>query len=190
MDTKQLKEYVELAQAAYADFSQIQNGSIRNALTNAENRAFSESQAVLFSRKYEIVHQYTDYGLNGFSATVFRDIENSERLILSCRGTEFSGDRLRDLLVTDLQIGIFGYAAPQAIPLYRYIKRLQTVANESVSYTNEEIANLYCLKSGELIPQSELESRMDEQVSERSHQLIGIYNTIEQLPDSCQQMGH
>lgn len=158
MDAKELKEYAELAQAAYADF--FQNTS-QAALLNSRNGAFSEYQVTLFLENYEIVHQYTDFGINGFSATVFRDKNNPERLILSCRGTEFSGDRLRDLLVTDLQIGIFGYAAPQAVPLYRYIKRLQTVANESVSYTNEEIANLYFLKSGEVIPQLELESRMD-----------------------------
>ncbi len=64
------------------------------------------------------------------------------QLVFSIRGTEISIDITRDLLITDLRIGIDGYASPQVIPLYRYFKQLNTVGGAAVSYTNAELANL------------------------------------------------
>lgn len=62
------------------------------------------------------------------------DIDAANRLVLSCAGTEFETDKLRDL-VTDAQIGTSGYAVPQAVPLYRYIKKLQTGAGDRVIFS-------------------------------------------------------
>lgn len=156
MNTSELKEFAQLAQAAYAHFASADfvandpgQESVIKKLQSAPNAAFPESQAKMLTGRYEVVHQFTDGGLNGgFSATVFRDKSDPNRLILSFRGTEFNGDIGRDLLITDLRIGLDGYASPQAVPMYRYIKQLQTPPGQPVQYSEEEIRNLFYLNAG------------------------------------------
>lgn len=151
MNTTQLKEFAQLSQASYALFMPTSFGNsvltIRQ-LREALNGAFSATQAELFTNRYVVLHQFTDVGLNGFSATVFQDKDNPNRLVLSFRGTEFEGDKLRDLLISDLQIGIAGFAIPQALPLYRYIKQLQTAAGEPVNYAEAILQSLYKFSDG------------------------------------------
>ena len=73
--------------------------------------------------------------------------------IVSCKNTEDTGSgsgfdatvwrgKTGDLFYTDLRIGIDGYASPQAIAEYRYIKQLMTPAGQSVQYTEQEVAKL------------------------------------------------
>ncbi|MDI1338221.1 calcium-binding protein [Polaromonas sp.] len=160
MNATQLKEFVQLGQASYsffrtADF--VKNGasveSTKTDLRAAPNGPFSEGEAIQFTDRYAVLDQHTDPGLNGFSATVFQDKDNPNRVVLSFRGTEFNGGAIgaiKDLLLTDMCIGIVGYASPQAVPLYRYIKQLMTPAGQPVGYTEADIVKLYSLENGKV----------------------------------------
>jgi hypothetical protein len=124
MNATQLKEFVQLGQASYSSFraaALVKNGgslpTTRGDLQTAPNGPFSLGEATQFTDRYAVLDQHTDPGLNGFSATVFQDKANPNRVVLSFRGTEFNGDRIRDLLLSDLLIGFDGYASPQAVPL-------------------------------------------------------------------------
>ena len=157
MNTTQLKEFVQLGQAAYAKFSESEDAS--DSLVSAPNGPFAEGEAKQFTDRYGVLDQYTDPGLSGFSATVFQDKDNPSRVVLSFRGTEFNGDKFRDLLLSDLQIGFDGYASPQAVPLYTYIKRLMTPAGQTVSYTEADMVKLYELSAGKLYdPKNSIEA--------------------------------
>lgn len=162
MNTTQLKEFTELAQASYAKFSpsNYKNDSATRArLSNEDftpNGTFSEEQARLFTSQYTLLHQSTENTLDGFSATVFQDKSNPNRLVLSFRGTEFVGDKFSDLLLTDSQIGLSGYAVPQAAPLYRYVRQLQTVAGQPVNYTETEMQSIFALSIGGIVSSSVL----------------------------------
>ncbi|MBT0571388.1 hypothetical protein KIK84_13720 [Curvibacter sp. CHRR-16] len=105
MNTTQLKEFVQLGQAAYADFSVLE---ATVALQKAANGTFAAGEADQFLSRYGVLDQYTDPGINGFSATVFQDKDNPNRVVLSFRGTEFKGDTWHDLFLSDLQIGFDG----------------------------------------------------------------------------------
>ncbi|MES2243544.1 MAG: calcium-binding protein [Pseudomonadota bacterium] len=157
MNATQLKEFVQLGQASYsfftaADFykNNTEPRSTMDRLKDALNGPFSEGEAKQFTDRYAVLDQHTEPGLNGFSATVFQDKGNPNRVVLSFRGTELNGDTIRDLLLTDLRIGFDGYASPQAVPLYRYIKQLMTPAGQPVSYTEADMVKLYSLQRGEL----------------------------------------
>ena len=151
LTARQLKEFSQLSQAAYAHFDTNDfvyfGGTPGSALKNLKETpnsasAFTDSEAADFTARYEILDQSEDNAdSNGFSATLFRD-KQSGQLILSFRGTEFDNDRLRDLILTDLRIGIDGFASPQAIAEYRYIKELMTPGRQSVQYTGQELNNL------------------------------------------------
>jgi len=66
-----LFQQAQLAEAAYADFSNP-NVSTANALQDANNGgSFSEAQAATFVADWSVVSHQPDT-LNGFSATVFR----------------------------------------------------------------------------------------------------------------------
>lgn len=157
LNATQLKEFVQLGQASYSFFTDAQylkNGatskSVETQLTKAPNGPFSEGEATQFTDRYAVLDQHTDPGINGFSATVFQGKANPNRVVLSFRGTEFNGDTIRDLLLTDLRIGFEGYASPQAVPLYRYIKQLMTPPGQPVSYTDADMAKLYSLQTGKV----------------------------------------
>ena len=117
------------------------------ALKSSPNGGFAAGQATDFTSRYSVLNQFRDdtpTAEGGFSATLFQDKGNPNRLVLSFAGTEFETDKYRDL-VTDAQIGLVGYAMPQALAMYRYIKRLRTGAGTAVSYTDAEISRLYSL---------------------------------------------
>lgn len=154
MNTVQLKELAQLSQAAYANFSSSSYGNNEQteaSLLESKNSPFVQTQSKQLTDKYQVLHQFTAPGLNGFSATVFRDKADPSHLILSMRGTEFEGDKLRDLLLTDMQIGLSGYARPQAVPMYRYIKQLQTTPGQPVSYSEDELQRLFYLNVGQVL---------------------------------------
>ena len=149
MNTTQLKEFAQLAQAAYAYFDLADfagnggnDGALKREITNKDTGAFSEREATDFSSRFILLHQFRETSVsNGFSASLFQD-KQSGQLVFSIRGTEIPLDITRDLFVTDLRIGIDGYASPQVLSLYRYFKQLNTVGGVAVSYTAREIANL------------------------------------------------
>jgi Ca2+-binding RTX toxin-like protein len=155
LNTTQLKEYAQLTQATYAYFtaSDYQNsGGLKAQLIKESGSAtkganFTDKEAALFTERYELLDQYQSDSLDfsGFSGALFRD-KDTGRLILSCRGTEPMGLQLAyDLLSADARIGLDGYASPQAIPLYRYIKQLMTPPGEAVQYTTQEISRLQAI---------------------------------------------
>lgn len=150
--TTELKEFAQLAQASYStlNLSTIyrDDGQTIKALQESRNGAFAENQAVDFTNRFEVLNQFRDESTlanGGFSATLFKDKSNANRLVLSFAGTEFETDALRDGLVTDAQIGIVGYAKPQALALYRYVKQLQTAGGAPVNYSEAELRRLYQL---------------------------------------------
>ncbi len=133
----------DFANRAFVYLGGTANSALRN-LKETPNKAsaFCDTEATDLTARYEILHQYADNpDSNGFSATLFRD-KATGHLVLGFRGTEFDNDPTRDLLYTDLRIGIDGYASPQAIAEYRYIKQLMTPAGQSVQYTEQELTNL------------------------------------------------
>ncbi len=128
----------------------------KRLLQSSPNGGFAENQAVDFTNRYYVLNQFRDEGTaanGGFSATLFQDRNNPNRVVLSFAGTEFEGDKIRDLLLTDAQIGISGYARPQAAAMYRFVKRLQTGKGVAVSYSEEEMLRLYQLDIGSTLPQ-------------------------------------
>jgi Ca2+-binding RTX toxin-like protein len=151
LNTTQLKEYAQLTQATYAYFtsSQYLNGqALKNQivkLSGSEQKGanFTAQEAELFTSRYELLHQSADTSdAAGFSASLFRDKQNG-RLIVSFRGTEPFGMQLvHDLLVADSRIGLDGYASPQAIQCFRYVKQLLTPAGQTVQYTAQELDGL------------------------------------------------
>jgi Ca2+-binding RTX toxin-like protein len=149
LNAKFLKEYSQLAQAAYANFDRsdyVAFGGGANGLEGkliGDEGQFTVSEAKEFSSRFELVHQSTDeLNDSGFSASLFRDKESGQ-LVLSIRGTESSFlGTLEDLITTDARIGIDGYASTQLIPLYRYMKELMTPKGQTVQYSATELANL------------------------------------------------
>jgi len=90
MNTTQFKEFAQLAQASYSLFDSVaffmndpSQEKAKASMQGAPNGAFSAKQAELFTNHYVVQHQFTDVGLNGFSATVFQDKDNPNRLVLS-----------------------------------------------------------------------------------------------------------
>ena len=146
MNTTQIKEYSQLAQAAYAFFdpATFMGGSEPTFTLNLQGESnFTEREATDFLTRYRLLHQFQANGqLNGFSASLFQD-KSSGKLVFAIRGTEFTPSGVGpDLLLTDLRIGIDGYASPQVIAMYRYFKQLTTASGQLVSYTADELARL------------------------------------------------
>lgn len=149
--TTELKEFAQLAQASYALLNKStfykNDVTTKTALQESPNGAFADIQATDFTNRYSVLNQFRDFNTTangGFSATLFQDKDNPNRLVLSFAGTEFETDKYRDL-VTDAQIGTVGYAMPQVLAMYRYIKQLRTGAGTAVSYSDAEISRLYAL---------------------------------------------
>jgi Ca2+-binding RTX toxin-like protein len=146
--TTELKEFAQLAQAAYAELQDASTDVVtqKTQLTLSPNSPFSQGQAEDFTNRYLVLNQYRDFNTmitGGFSGTLFQDRNSANRLILAIAGTEFENDKGRDLFLTDLEIGEYGYARPQVLGLYRYIKQLQTGAGATVQYTNAELSALF-----------------------------------------------
>ena len=150
LNTTLLKEYAQLTQATYAYFTsaQYRNGiGLQSKLQNESGDPgyganFTEKEAELFTARYELLHQSDNSESSGFSAALFRD-RTSGRLIVSFRGTEpFGMELMNDLLITDSRIGLDGYASPQAIQTFRYVKQILTPAGQAVQYTEQELDGL------------------------------------------------
>ena len=93
-------QHAQLSMAAYATLTVGMNSAqYKAALTNA---GFSDAQAAAFVSTYSIVKPFNDSSTD-FSATLFKKNGTNE-MILAIRGTE----SWRDLLISDLQIGVFG----------------------------------------------------------------------------------
>lgn len=157
MNTTKIRELAQLSQAAYAYFDTENFASYDPSQESARKKLiveglgdFSERESISFIDRYEVVHQYREpiSGSNGFSATLFRDKQNPTNLIFSCRGTEVPAGVFTDLLFADLRIGVDGYASPQALALYRYIKQLTTPKGQVVEYSEAEMSRLFWLAKG------------------------------------------
>lgn len=93
-------ENAQLSMAAYAALTPNIAGVVyKTALANA---GFSDAQAAAFISTYSVVNVFNDPATD-FSATLFQKNGSSEK-ILAIRGTE----SWRDILISDLQIGVFG----------------------------------------------------------------------------------
>lgn len=137
-----------LAQAAYG---KTELGGLDRAL--ADDAKFTLSQIANFKSKYEFIATQPNE-LNGFSATVYRETATS-RLILAARGTEFDsvGGITGDFISADaLGIGALGYANYQAASMYRYWKRLTTVGDQAVQYSEGELLQLFTIQNGLTTP--------------------------------------
>lgn len=138
-----LKKLLSTAQAAYAT---INSGlTLENVLKDVNVGAgFTDKEASEFVNQYEWVHQQGNTS-EGFSATVFKD-KNTNTYVLAMRGTEPKVQWGVDLTNADLgDIKDFGYAARQAVDLYRYWKKLTSTAGVPVVYSTDEINRLYML---------------------------------------------
>ena len=120
--TTELKEFAQLAQASYAilNLPSIYKNALatKNALQESPNGAFADQQAVDFTNRYDVLNQFRDNNptaAGGFSATLFQDRDNPNRVVLGFAGTEPEGGGLTNDLLTDAQVGLVGHAMPQAL---------------------------------------------------------------------------
>lgn len=145
LNAGRLKEYAQISQAAYGRLAPSMYGNSGALASQLATRSddgganFTDKEAKLFTARFELLYQSLDTSdSNGFSAAVFRD-KSSGKIVVSFRGTQPT--EVVDLL-TDLRIGLDGYASTQTIPLYRYLKQLTTPAGQPVSYTQAELERL------------------------------------------------
>lgn len=97
-------QQAQLSMAAYAALTVNITDVQYKAALKAENR-FTDALATEFINKYSIVQVFSD-SLSGFQATLFQDKQDSSKKFLAIRGTL----GFQDLVITDLQIGLFGVA--------------------------------------------------------------------------------
>ncbi|WP_155739114.1 lipase family protein [Ralstonia solanacearum] len=147
MSDLNVKDAAAILGAAVASYAKIKpgndfQGSIKDEQTGAN---FTDVSAYDFSQRFEFIDQRENVSVNGFSASVFRDKSNGH-IVLAIRGTEVNTDPINDLLSADIiGIGGAGYAANQAVELYRYVKRLTTPGGQPVQYSDDELLMLYRL---------------------------------------------
>jgi len=116
---QELFQQAQLAEAAYADFSQAR--SLLAALTDDQTGGtFSTAQATAFAARYQVVSQQPNTS-SGFSATLFLD-KTTNKYIYAVRGTE--GFASFDLLVADTGIAINGLAIAQTVDMYNDWQRI------------------------------------------------------------------
>lgn len=95
-------QQAQLSMAAYGElFVGMTNEEFKNAI-KVENR-FTDALATEFVNKYSVVQVFSD-SLSDFQATLFQDQQDPTKKFLAIRGTE----GFRDLVLTDLQVGLFG----------------------------------------------------------------------------------
>ncbi len=138
---KQLFEFSQLAQAAYAH---LENGSPPSAFVNNDTAEFSLSQATVFlddATGYSLLHHQPN-DPNGFSASIFRS-NNTGEITIAFRGTE--GPPLNNIdprdIAADVDILTIGYARQQIISAYNYYQRLITPVGQAVQQLVEEITD-------------------------------------------------
>lgn len=81
MNSTQLKEYAQLAQAAYAYFEKSSfswfggtAAGLTRDLISVDTSQFTNEEAKAFTTRFELLHQSTDTpDDNGFSACLFKD---------------------------------------------------------------------------------------------------------------------
>ena len=142
-NSQRIKECAQITQAAYAyfdtttyknDLKFVDRLSATSSNKKPEDFGadFTKKEAEIFSNLYELLHQSDNASPDGFNASLFRD-KASGNLILGFRGTEPFGDQLtKDLFITDLRIGVDGYASPQAIGSESLIRIAGRAANQNV----------------------------------------------------------
>lgn len=145
MSITNMEKLTQLISAAQASYGSLAKDSLENDLKKAEGGAdFANKEAAEFVGRYELVDQQPNTA-TGFSVTLFHD-KIDKKYVFAIRGTGIPNDFVNDLVVSDLNdIRSYGYAANQAVDLYRYWKRLTTAKNESVVYSQSEINKLYLL---------------------------------------------
>lgn len=129
-DLNQYFRFAQFAEAAYANL--VRAVRDRTGLINSLRAEGSMpiAQRELFSDQYEVLH-YLPNDRNGFSATVFRRLNDGE-ITIGFRGTEGIAD------VTDISediqalVGSTGYARAQILSMANYVNRLFTPADRIV----------------------------------------------------------
>ncbi|MDR3158363.1 MAG: hypothetical protein LBU11_04990 [Zoogloeaceae bacterium] len=135
MNTKDLFDYAELAEASYVRFDLLKKDfsdeSVKTALTTKEadgkeyKGEFSATQADDFVAKWQVVSHIPDTD-SGFSATLFREKETG-KYVYALRGTAGKQD-----LSTDFgDLVIDGLAFFQIVDMYNDWKRLITPDGQS-----------------------------------------------------------
>jgi len=113
-----LFEQAQLAEAAYADF--LKPNTTPEQALKAEG--FSEAQAADFVTHWRVVSQQPDTVPNGFSATVFQNIDTGQ-YSLSIRGST-GAQWLKDFQDDAKLITTDGVAVSQLVDLYNYWQSL------------------------------------------------------------------
>ena len=141
-------DFVSTSVASYINFSSSNfEGSLKDG-------GFTEVQVEKFIQKYSLVHQLPNVPFNGFSAAVFKDNETG-RKVIAMRGTEvpvFPTQTWLDLVIADGKIGINGFAANQAVEMFRYYKSLTTNAGEQVTYSLQEQWQMFAMQNSLIVP--------------------------------------
>jgi hypothetical protein len=159
MDIKDTSILSQMADACYADFSDITkvDGSydekkVEEAL---KDRDFSPTQIKIFLKDWEVAFHQPDTD-SGFSATLFKAKNSSEAqpYVLAIKGTQ----GLQDLVVTDgSDIVVDGLAIDQIVDMWNYWKRLTTPQTDTfvgsrLVTLEKETAALAAAKLGQYVP--------------------------------------
>lgn len=158
---QKLFQKAQLAEAAYADFTNNMNDPTA-ALTNPDlGGKFSQSQAAAFAAEWSVVDQYDNssmFGLvgTGFSATLFQN--KAGEYSLAIRGStalnDFNADK--NLIATD------GVAVSQLVDLYNYWKSLTTSTNSyQAAKLTLQVGETATLAAALLNPLTYLQTRTD-----------------------------
>lgn len=138
---KQLFEFSQLAQAAYAH---LENGSPPSAFVNNDTAEFSLSQATVFlddATGYSLLHHQPNDS-SGFSASLFRN-NSTGGITITFRGTE--GLPLNNIdpcdIAADADIVTIGYARQQIISAYNYYQQLITPVGQTAQQLVEELTD-------------------------------------------------
>jgi len=147
LDSRALRNYAWLSQAAYLDLSGLGAGGLSDRLEDSAinaDKEFAHAQALEFtdpSTGYSF-QAYSPNDDTGFAATVFKSSSDNSYTI-AVRGTE-GGIFGTDIFDADLLgVVLSGRARDQVVQAYRYFKELITYANDSVTYSTQELEVLY-----------------------------------------------
>ena len=131
-DVEMLADLASIMFSSYGDYNpEDPNYSEEIFKASLMEAGFTETQADDFIERYEVVHQRPNTA-SGFSATVFWD-KIDQKYVMAFRGSELeSFGPIIDWVTTNFQ-GICrrGYAADQAIDMYRHVWHLSVERNNS-----------------------------------------------------------
>ncbi|MGE3154314.1 MAG: calcium-binding protein [Nitrospiraceae bacterium] len=115
-----IRTYYDQAQLADAAYAELFVGMpLPDYIQELKERGFASLEAAEFANRYSIVSTFNDV-TTGFAATLFQRIGTNEK-VLAIRGT----NDVVDLLLSDLQIGLFGLA-DQYVSLKNFYLQLTT----------------------------------------------------------------